>query len=258
MLGAIIGDVAGSIYEWQNIKTANFELITENSHFTDDTVLTIAVAESILLKTDYAKSLKKWGLKYPNAGYGGSFLRWLHSDNAEPYNSWGNGSAMRVSAVGWAFDSIEQTLTEAKNSAEVTHNHPEGIKGAKAVASAVFLARNGKTKEEIKQYIETNFKYDLNRSIDSIRPIYEYDVSCQGSVPEAIIAFLESVDFESAIKLAISLGGDSDTIGCIAGAIAQAFYKKIPEEIAMKVIKKLPADMLKILNKFENEYVSCQ
>ncbi|MFO8054814.1 MAG: ADP-ribosylglycohydrolase family protein, partial [Bacteroidales bacterium] len=217
MLGAITGDVIGSVYEWNNIKTTAFPLYNEDSFFTDDTVLTIAIADAILRGTDFASSLKKWGRAYPDSGYGGNFMLWLQSGSMAPYNSWGNGSAMRVSPVGFAFNRLQEVLEKAKATAEVTHDHPEGIKGAQATAAAIFLARNGSSKKQIKQYVEKTFGYDLSKTPEQIRPGYTFDVSCQGSVPEAIIAFLESTDYEHAIRLAISLGGDSDTIACITG-----------------------------------------
>jgi len=256
MLGAIAGDIIGSPFESRrhNIKTTDFHLFSEWSHFTDDTVLTISVADCILNKKSYSDSLKDWGLKYPHAGYGRGFKGWLFSNSVEPYNSFGNGSAMRVSPVGFAFDELEIVLNEARKSAEVTHNHPEGIKGAQATASAIFLARQGKEKKEIKNYIEQQFYYDLNRTIDEIRPFYSFDSSCQGTVPEAIISFLESENFEDAIRKAISLGGDSDTLACITGGIAQAFYKDIPEYITDNVRKRLNKDLLDILDEFESRY----
>jgi len=253
MIGAIIGDIVGSVYEWKNIKTTDFPLLSQNSQFTDDTVLTIAVADALLNNIDYGITIKKWGNKYPQAGYGGNFSKWLQLESNKPYNSWGNGSAMRVSSIGFYFDSIDETLDAAKKSAEVTHNHPEGIKGAQATAAAIYLARKDKTKTEIKQFIETNFNYDLSRKIENIRPNYRFDVSCQGSVPESIIAFLESYDYESAIRIAVSLGGDSDTIACISGGISQAFYKKIDPELIKSAKSKLPFEMQEIIEKFETE-----
>ena len=252
MIGGITGDVIGSVFEWNNIKTTQFPLISEFSGFTDDTVLTVAIADALLNDLDYSYVLKKWGNRYPRAGYGGNFILWLNTTDNKPYNSWGNGSAMRVSPIGYFFDSLEETLKAAKQSAEVTHNHPEGIKGAQATAAAIYLARTGKTKQEIKEYIESNFNYDLSRRIDDIRLIYSFDVSCQGSVPESIIAFLESEDFESAIRLAISLGGDSDTIACITGSIAHAFYKEIDEELIIEIRERLPMEMLEIIDQFKN------
>lgn len=256
MLGAITGDIIGSVFERHNIKTTRFELFNFGSRFTDDTVLTIAVADAIFQKKDFTQSVKKWGLKYPNAGYGQSFYKWLHSTSFQPYNSWGNGSAMRVSPVGYAYDSLSEVLDEAKKSAEITHNHPEGIKGAQATAAAVFLARTGKSKNEIKTFIQEQFRYDLDRTTDEIRLGYTFDVSCQGSVPEAIISFLESTGYESAIRLAISLGGDSDTIACIAGGIAEAYYGNIPPEIIQKSKDLLPEEMLEVVENFRSRYMT--
>jgi len=254
MLGAIAGDVIGSIYEGRPLKREDFPLFHRRSTFTDDTVLTVAVAHAILEDGDYASSLKLFGRRYPNAGYGGFFLHWLFAAQSEPYNSWGNGSAMRVSPIGFAFDSPEEVLSEAKKSAEVTHNHPEGIKGAEATALAILLARVGASKAEIRREIAEFFSYDLDRRLEKIRPTYRFDVSCQGSVPESIIAFLESEDFTDAIRKAISLGGDSDTMACIAGGIAQAFYKEIPEEITSEVRSRLPQEFLSIVDRFESTY----
>jgi len=251
MIGAIAGDVIGSVYEFFNVKTTDFPLFQNESSFTDDTVMTIAVADHILNGKGYVYVFKHWGNKYPEAGYGGNFARWLFSEDTRPYNSWGNGSAMRVSPVGFAYKSMETVLEEAKRSAEVTHNHPEGIKGAQATASAIFLARQANSKEDIKKYIEDKFGYNLNRSLDKIRPTYNFDVSCQGSVPEAIIAFLESDSFEDAIRKAISIGGDSDTIACITGGIAQAYYKEIPSHILDDVKKRLTPELLLIVEEFE-------
>ncbi|MEM1085851.1 MAG: ADP-ribosylglycohydrolase family protein [Verrucomicrobiota bacterium] len=228
MFGAIVGDIAGSTYERYNLKFEGCPIFAPSSDFTDDTVLTLATADHYLFGASFEDSYRNFGRNYPDAGYGASFRDWMFSSDPKPYNSWGNGSAMRVSPVGWVAESLDGALTEAVASAEVTHNHPEGIKGAQAVAAAVFLARAGKDKDSIKGYIEEAFGYDLQRSVDEIRPTYAFDVSCQGSVPEALIAFFESVDFESALRKAISLGGDSDTIACISGAVAHAYYKKIP------------------------------
>ena len=254
MIGAIAGDVIGSIFEHYAVKSTRFPLFSPYSRFTDDTVLTVAIADSILRKVDYATSLKTFGQKYPNAGYGGSFFRWIYAADSKPYNSWGNGSAMRVSPVGFAFNSMKDVLHEARESAKVTHNHPEGIKGAQATALAVLLARSGKSKATIKQEISDRFAYNLNRTLDEIRPDYGFDVSCQGSVPEAIIAFLEAKDFEDAIRNAISLGGDSDTIACIAGGIAQAYYQDIPSKIVSNVRKRLPEEFLFIIDEFNTKY----
>jgi ADP-ribosylglycohydrolase len=255
MIGAIAGDIIGSVYEANPIKSTSFPLFSAHSRFTDDTVLTVAVAFSILNNVDYAYSIKNFGLKYPYPGYGESFYRWLHSAEGKPYHSWGNGSAMRVSPIGFAFSSIEDVMAEAKKSADVTHNHPEGIKGAQATALAVYLAREGKSKPEIRGEISERFAYDLNRTIDEIRPDYRFDISCQGSVPEAMIAFLESKDYEDAIRKGISLGGDSDTIACIAGGIAQAFYKIIPNEISSKARDMLPKEFLKVMDEFNFKFI---
>jgi ADP-ribosylglycohydrolase len=237
-----------------NCKSTVFKLFLNACHFTDDSVITIALADSILNTTPIAQTLQRYGKKYPNAGYGGSFFEWIFQSEPKPYNSWGNGSAMRVSPVGWAYHSAEEVLKQAKISAEVSHNHPEGIKGAQATAMCVFLARTGSTKEEIKTYIENTFEYDLSKSIDDMRPTYTFDVSCQGSVPQAIRAFYESTDFESAIRLAISLGGDSDTIACITGGIAQAYYKTIPQEIVQEVMQRLPKELLEVVLQFDEKY----
>lgn len=239
MIGAIAGDIIGSIYEHRNIKTTRFPLFHPMCRFTDDTVLSVALAESILHGAPYVDLLKAYYRAFPGAGYGGTFHRWAQSEDARPYHSWGNGSAMRVSPVGFAFETIEDVLDRAKRSAEVTHDHPEGIKGAQSVASAIFLARTGRGKDDIQTYVETAFGYDLGTPLDRIRETYEFDVSCQGSVPQAIRAFLESEGFEDAIRRAISIGGDSDTIACIAGGIAQAYYGGVPEPIQLRVFEVL-------------------
>jgi ADP-ribosylglycohydrolase len=254
MLGAIAGDVIGSVYEWSPTKSIDFPLFQEASRFTDDSVMTIAVAHAILNKVPYDVSMKHFGRKYPNAGYGSNFYEWLFQQETMPYNSWGNGSAMRVSPVGFAFDSIEDVLREATRTAEVSHNHPEGIKGAQATALCVFLARSGESKESIRQEIRMRCDYNLDRSLDDIRPSYSFDVSCQGTVPEAVIAFLESNDFEDAVRKAVSLGGDSDTLACITGGIAHAYYRKIPDHIATPVLDSLPADLREIVNVFSESY----
>jgi len=254
MLGAITGDVIGSVFEGHPIKSTKFPLFSSRSTFTDDTVLTIAVAYSILYGIDYVTSLKTFGRKYPHAGYGGSFYHWLHSSETKPYNSFGNGSAMRVSPVGLAFNSIEAVLAEAQKTAEVTHNHPEGIKGAQATALGIFLARKGSSKQEIKREITTRFHYNLNQTLEEIRPYYCFDETCQGSVPQSIVAFLEAEDFEDAVRKAISLGGDSDTMACIAGGIAQAFYKEIPVEIITNVRARLPEEFLHVIDEFNAKY----
>lgn len=254
MFGAIAGDIIGSVYERNPVKVTNFPLFDEGSRYTDDSVLTIAVADCIINNKEYGKTIQNYARKYPDAGYGGNFFQWIFSDKREPYNSWGNGSAMRVSPVGFAFNTQQKVMQEAKKSAEVTHNHPEGIKGAQATAMCVHLALAGKSKEEIKAFIEKIFHYDLSRSIAEIKPNYDFDVSCQGSVPEAIIAFLESENFESAVRIAVSLGGDSDTQACIAGAIAHAFYKKIPSNIMQKIQEILPGELYQVAEKFCETY----
>jgi ADP-ribosylglycohydrolase len=238
----------------RQIKTEDFPLFTSDSRFTDDTVLMVAVAHAILRGQDYASALKLFGRKYPHAGYGGTFFEWLFSTRSEPYNSWGNGSAMRVSPVGWAFDSPDDVLAEARSSAAVTHDHPEGIKGAQATALAVFLARTGRSKDDIKREIADRFSYDLDRTLADIRPRYSFDASCQGSVPESIIAFLESENFEDAVRKAISLGGDSDTMACMAGAIAEAYYGSVPDRIAAEVRARFPQELVVVVEEFETTY----
>jgi ADP-ribosylglycohydrolase len=254
MIGSIAGDIIGSVYESNQIKTTEFPLFSKGSCFTDDSVLTVAIADAILHNKNYGFTLRTYSQKYPYAGYGGMFRRWIHMDPPEPYGSFGNGSAMRVSPVGFAFSSMEKVLEEAKKSAEVTHNHPEGIKGAQAAASAIFLARTGSTKKAIKEFVEKNFNYNLSRNLDDIRPAYGFDETCQGTVPEAIISFLESTDYESAVRNAVSLGGDSDTLACITGGIAEAFYKVIPPEIIQEVRLRLDSELLKIVDKFREHH----
>ena len=248
MIGAIAGDIIGSVYEFDNIKTTDFPLFTSESDYTDDTIMTVAVTDWLLNGGDLTRVMQEYGRKYPcpMGGYGGRFSGWLREKDPQPYNSWGNGSAMRVSAVGWKFDSLEETLDVARETAVVSHNHSEGIKGAQAAAAAIYLARIGKSKQEIKQYIETAFSYDLNRTCDDIRPTYHFNESCQGTVPEAIIAFLDSTDFENAIRLAVSLGGDSDTLACITGGIAEAFYG-VPDGIRSEVFKRIPRKFQEIV-----------
>ena len=255
MLGSIIGDIVGSVYEFNNLRSKEFVLFDNRSTFTDDSVLTFATAKVLLQGSDYTKTYQDFSRHYPGRGYGGHFGLWIYSDKPLPYNSFGNGSAMRVSPVGFAFNTMEETLKEAKRSAIVTHNHPEGIKGAQAVACAIFLARKGESKASIKREITSRFEYDLSRPIDLIRQVNQFDETCQGSVPEAISAFLESTDFEDAIRTAISIGGDSDTIACITGGIAQAYYRDIPEWIAQEAILHLPPEFKQLLNKFETRFM---
>lgn len=254
MLGAIAGDVIGSVHEAAGTKTKDFPLFDEYCRFTDDTVLTVAVAEKLLRGGDYVDLFHEYVREYPTAGYGGTFVRWVSAGQREPYNSWGNGSAMRVSPVGWIFDSMEEVLAEAKRSADVTHNHPEGVRGAQATAVAIFLARTGKDKATIKSHIEREFGYNLNERLDDIRTVYSFDVSCQGSVPQSIIAFLESTDYEDAVRNAISLGGDADTMACIAGAIAEAHYGGVPEHIHGRVMEKLDDRLESVVNEFTEKY----
>ena len=254
MIGAIAGDVIGSVYERDGITITDFELFTAHSTFTDDTVLTVAVADCVLHGKDYAGTLKQYGHKYPYAGYGGMFRRWLGSNSNKSYNSFGNGSAMRVSPVGFAYDTLDEVLVEAKRSAEVTHNHPEGIKGAQAVAAAILLGRQKGSKKYIREFIEKKFGYDLHQTLDQIRPGYSFDETCQGSVPQAIIVFLESNDYEDSVRKAISLGGDADTLACMTGGISQAYYGDIPIHIVEETRKRLPGDLLKIVDLFNRKY----
>lgn len=260
MYGALLGDMIGAPYEFdRGNKSKEFPLFCENSRFTDDSVMTIAVAEALLdsrfldddsIRAALIKSMRKWGKKYPDAGYGRKFLCWLREKDPKPYGSCGNGSAMRVSAAGWLFDTLEETREKARLTAEVTHDHPEGIKGAEATSSAIFLARTGRSKEEIRDYIVQEFGYDLSRTCDQIRPSYYHNESCQKTVPEAITAFLEGTDFEDVIRTAVSLGGDCDTLTCIAGSIAEAFYG-VPAILKAECRRRLPEDMAYILGRFD-------
>jgi ADP-ribosylglycohydrolase len=258
MLGAIGGDIIGSVYEgkkhWLKARTADFQpLFSPKARFTDDTVLTAAVADALLHGGDLTGLLKEYYSRYPGAGFGSEFKRWAASDDSEPYGSWGNGSAMRVSPVAWAFDTLAEVLYRARESARVTHNHPEGIKGAQATAAAVFLARSGTAKWELRAEVERRFRYDLSFALDDIRPTYTFDSSCQGTVPQAIVAFLESSDFESAVRLAISLGGDCDTLACIAGGIAAAYYG-VPKHIREQALARLDEPLKEIVVEFEGRY----
>ena len=254
MLGALVGDIVGSVYEFDNTKSMDFELFTPYSKFTDDSVMTLAVAKWLMEDEGHTtheliRCMQELGREYPYAGYGGSFCRWLVVNEPKPYNSWGNGAGMRVSPVGLYAKTLDEALYLAEVTAAVSHNHPEGVKGAQAIAASVFLCKEGKTKADIKEYVERTFGYDLDRRIADIRPDYSFDVSCQGSVPEAIIAFLEGNSLEEVIRLAISLGGDSDTIGCMAGAIAACMYP-IPEEMAEKCNSILTDDLREIKDRF--------
>ena len=259
MIGAILGDMIGAPFEFDmGNKSKTFRLFGRRSFFTDDSVMTIAVAEALMdtigkdeeeIKAALIASMRKWGGRYPDAGYGWMFAQWLRSEYPEPYGRYGNGSAMRVSSAGWLFDTLEETRRVARLTAEVTHNHPEGVKGAEATASAIFLARNGSGKEEIKAYIGAEFGYDLSRTCDEIRPGYHHVETCQETVPEAVTAFMEGADFEDVIRTAVSLGGDCDTVACIAGGMAEAFYG-VPDALAAEGRRRLPADMLAVLDRF--------
>ncbi len=266
MYGAILGDIIGSPYEFdQGDKTKDFPLFCEESHWTDDTAMTLAVADALLaarpqedddtIRNRLIEKMQHWGQAYFHAGYGRKFLFWLSRRNPQPYNSWGNGSAMRVSSAGWLFDDLDTVLRMAMLSADVTHNHPEGIKGAQATAAAIFLARTGSTKADIKAFIESSFGYDLSRTCDEIRPDYHHVESCQETVPEAITAFLEGKDFEDVIRTAVSLGGDCDTLTCIAGSMAEAFYG-VPEELKESCRNYLPEDLLAVLTAFDQRMLS--
>ena len=260
MYGAILGDMIGSPYEFdKGNKSKDFEMFEGDAGFTDDTVMTIAVAEALtatlgedddFIKDSIVYSMKRWGKKYPDAGYGLRFIDWLASTDPKPYDSYGNGSAMRVSSAGWLYDTLEETLHAAKLTSEVTHNHPEGIKGAQATAAAIFMARTGSSKEDIKNYIVSEFGYDLSRTCDEIRPAYKHVESCQETVPEAITAFLEGESFEDVIRTAVSLGGDCDTLTCIAGSIAEAFYG-VPEDLLDECILRVPAEMYEVIQSFD-------
>ena len=258
MLGAIFGDIVGSVYEFRNTHDYNFRLLSERSHFTDDSVMTLAVAKGLMeskgkedreVKDALIDAMKELGKRYPDAGYGGMFYHWVLGEDRKPYRSYGNGSAMRASSAGWLYATLEETLHAAKLSAEVTHNHPEGVKGAQATAAAIYLARNGKSKEEIKDYIEKEFGYDLNKSMKDIVSKGHGEEICQVSVPQALVCFLRSESFLDTIRKSVSIGGDSDTIACIAGSIAEAYYG-IDEEYVKEVYARLPEDLVKILDDF--------
>jgi ADP-ribosylglycohydrolase len=257
MKGAIIGDICGSIYEFDNRKTDHpeeIDLLNSACFYTDDSVLTCAIAEALISGTlNYEAAILKWAKNYPKEDYGHSFRRWFASAKPEPYNSFGNGSAMRVSSVGWAFPTLEETLCEAAKSAECTHNHTEGIKGARATAAAIFLARNGYEKAEIKKYIESQFGYKLDRPLSEIRRTYQFDESCQGTVPEAVTAFLESRDFARALQCAVSIGGDTDTLAAITGGIAEAYYDEIPQDLVDFMWEKINSDMQAVIGTFRQK-----
>ena len=251
MKGAIIGDIVGSRLERSGPKTIDFDLFTTDCRFTDDSVLTVAVADAILDQRDYGEAIKAYALAYPDAGYGGTFRKWMRDELEEEYRSWGNGSAMRVSPVGWLFNDLDTVLRKAEASALPTHGHPEGVKGAQSVASAIFLARQGGRKEDIRRYIQETFGYNLRRTVEDIRPDYTFDVSCQGSVPEAIVAFLDSRDLVHAVRLAVSLGGDTDTQAAIAGSIAEAFYGGVDPALEEVMNAFLPAEFIDVIGRFE-------
>lgn len=254
MLGAIAGDVIGSVHEFIGTKTKRFPLFVAKSGFTDDSVLTVAVAEKLLHGGDYVDLFHQYFQRYPGAGYGGRFGQWAAKRETSPYYSWGNGSAMRVASVGFAFDSLDEVMLHARESAEVTHNHPEGIKGAQATATAIFLGRTGRSKPEIKSHIEQTFGYNLSETLHEIRPHYTFNESCQGTVPQAIIAFLEAEDFEDAIRNAISLGGDADTLACIAGGIAEAFYGSVPDHIKAPTLNALDRRLRDVVTQFYGRF----
>lgn len=260
MLGAIIGDIVGSRFELVNYKAKDFELFNQSCRYTDDTVMTIAIAKAILeAKSDYSDLtenaiyfMRQFGRNYPYAGYGLNFFNWIFQENPTPYNSWGNGAAMRVSSVGFAAKSIEEAKKLSKTVTEVTHNHPEGLKGAEAISVAIYMARNGKSKDEIKQYMQENY-YKYDAIVEELQKNYKFDISTQGSVPPALECFYESTDFEDCIRNAISIGGDSDTIGAIVGGLAEAYYG-IPEEIKNSALKYLPVEFVEIIEEFEGKY----
>ena len=250
MIGAVAGDIVGSSFERNNPKTKTFELFGPGCRFTDDTVLTVALADSILTGEEYAKNLKAYARRYPDAGYGRGFARWAASDGTGPYGSWGNGAAMRTSPVGHAFGDLETVLAKAEEYAAATHNHPDGIRGAQATSAAIFLGRTGKGKEEIRAFVERRFGYDLGMHVDEIRQGHAFDGSCRGTVPQAIRSFLDSADYEDAVRTAVSLGGDSDTLACIAGGIAEAFYGGVPEAIREKAFGYLDGRLAGVVRAF--------
>ncbi len=255
MLGAIAGDIIGSVHEYASSKTKEFPLFDSDCHFTDDTVLTVAVAESLMKDRGYIDQYHEYFHAYPRAGFGTMFTFWAGKRSREPYDSWGNGSAMRVSPVAYAFATLEEVLAEAKRSAEPTHNHPEGVRGAQATAAAVFLARTGSTKAEIKRTLEKYFDYNLGRSLDEIRPNYRFTESCQETVPQALTAFLEAENYEDTIRNAISLGGDADTLACIAGGIAEAFFGGVPPEIGRQAMQRLDERLRRVTSEFYRQFI---
>lgn len=264
MFGAILGDIIGSRFEFDRGGwTKDFELFAPECGFTDDSVMTVAVAEALLeagadasaeeIEKACIGSMQKWGRKYPNAGYGSRFIGWLFENDPQPYNSWGNGSAMRVSAAGWLYDTIERTREVARATANVSHNHPEGLKGAECTAAVIFLARNGSSKEEIRDYVVKEFGYDLSIGVDDLRPLHRHDESCMDSLPKALVSFLEGDSFEDVVRNAVSLGGDTDTIAAIAGAMAEGMYG-VPDDLKEECIRRIPDEMVKVIRRFADAH----
>ncbi len=258
MLGALVGDIVGSVYEWNNHRSKDFPLFNPACIFTDDSVLTVALAEAILEGTDYGAVMRAYGKQYPSAGYGGMFRKWLFDPRLGAYGSYGNGAAMRISPAGWACGTLDETLERAAFYTEVTHNHPEGIKGAQAVAGAIWMARHRSSKSDIRSWVEKTSGYDLSRTCDQIRPGYRFNESCQQTVPEALVAFLESTDFEDAIRNGVSLGGDSDTLTCITGSVAEAFYGGVPAAIERETLARLDDPLREVVKRFRERFMPVQ
>jgi ADP-ribosylglycohydrolase len=254
MLGALVGDIVGSVFEWNNHRSKDFPLFCPESIFTDDSVLSVALAEAILEGSDYASVMRLYGRRYPKAGYGGMYRRWLLDPSMGPYGSFGNGAAMRIGPAGWAFGTLEETLDRVRLYTAVTHDHPEGIKGAQAVAGAIWMARHGSSRADLRGWVERSTAYDLSRTCDEIRPDYKFNETCQRTVPEAFIAFFESTDFEDAIRNAVSLGGDTDTLTCITGSIAEAFYGGVPAAIEKEALARLDAPLRDVVRVFRGRY----
>lgn len=254
MLGAIVGDVVGSVHEWSATKTKDFPLLVKDSTFTDDSVLTVAVAEWLLDGGSLVDLFHDYVRRNPGRGYGSMFGEWARARSREPYHSYGNGSAMRVSPVGFAAETLDEALEGARRSAEVTHDHPEGIRGAQATAAVVFLARKQETRESIRRSIEARFGYDLGFTLDEIRPTYRFNETCLGTVPQAIVAFLESTDFEDALRNAVSLGGDADTLACIVGGMAEAYYGGVPPRLAARVQPRLAGLAIDVVERFRDRH----
>ena len=256
MIGSIIGDISGSTYEFEGNKDPAVDLFPPGFTFTDDTILLVATADAILNGGCYGEVYQRYGQRFPRpmGGYGANFGEWIWQENPQPYGSWGNGAAMGVAPIGWAFDSLENTLDEARKSAIVSHDHPEGVKGAQATVAAIWLARNGRSKGEIRKYVTECFGYDLSRTIPEIRSQYWFNESCQGTVPEALTAFLYSGEFEGSIRSAISLGGDADTLACITGGISEAFYPEIPCNLISRAEETLPTELLHVVHEFQKRF----